>query len=154
MVLKHSHYPPILQSNSWTMAIPFKEQRHHHTPSESIANNYSPRAQELKIRELLQRRHAPPQSMTKSGKACILSCFLYWKPWSLESFLRLLCDDNISANLDTDACVNLSGSAFDLNEHVSIHPAWEETSNYTKEKVVTPLQLLFLKKSCSFSLAT
>ncbi|XP_075305326.1 dynein axonemal heavy chain 3 [Odontesthes bonariensis] len=54
-VLRHSHYPPIIQTNSWTLAVPFKEQHHHQTPSESIANNYSPGAQHLKIDKLQHR---------------------------------------------------------------------------------------------------
>ncbi|XP_053190892.1 dynein axonemal heavy chain 3 [Scomber japonicus] len=65
MVLRHSHYPPILQSNSWTMAVPFKEQRYHRTPSESIANNYRSRAQDLKINKLQQRRQTLRQSLAK-----------------------------------------------------------------------------------------
>ncbi|KAK5855256.1 hypothetical protein PBY51_005374 [Eleginops maclovinus] len=56
LVSKHSHYPPILQTNSWTPAVPFKEQHHYCTPSESIGNNYSPRAQYLKIIKLQHRQ--------------------------------------------------------------------------------------------------
>ncbi|XP_056255668.1 dynein axonemal heavy chain 3 [Seriola aureovittata] len=67
MVMRHSHYPPILQSNSWTLAIPFKEQHRHRTPSESIANNYSPRAQDLKITKLRQRRHTLRQPLARSA---------------------------------------------------------------------------------------
>ncbi|XP_040928837.1 dynein axonemal heavy chain 3 isoform X2 [Betta splendens] len=64
-VLSHSHHPPILQMNSRTLAVPFKELRHHRTPSESIANNYSPRAQDLKMIKLCQRRPTLRQSSTK-----------------------------------------------------------------------------------------
>ncbi|KAM8960487.1 dynein axonemal heavy chain 3 [Pelodytes ibericus] len=52
LVLKHSHYPPLLQGTSWTLAPPFKEQRYHRNPSNSIANNYSPSARSLKLGEL------------------------------------------------------------------------------------------------------
>ncbi|XP_014014461.1 dynein axonemal heavy chain 3 [Salmo salar] len=55
IVLRHSHHPPILQNTSWTLAVPYKEQRHHRTPSESIGNNYSPQARHLKIRNLQRR---------------------------------------------------------------------------------------------------
>ncbi|CAG5890773.1 unnamed protein product [Menidia menidia] len=55
-VLRHSHYPPILQRGSWTLAVPFKEQHHHQTPSESIGNNYSPAAKHLRISKLQYRR--------------------------------------------------------------------------------------------------
>ncbi|KAK0140700.1 Dynein heavy chain 3, axonemal [Merluccius polli] len=51
-----SQYPPIVQDPScWTRAAPYKEQRHHRTPSESIGNNYSPRACDLKVQQLRQR---------------------------------------------------------------------------------------------------
>jgi dynein heavy chain len=52
LVMNNSDYPPLLQSRSWSLAVPFKEQRLYHTPSESIANNYTPSASNLKIRYL------------------------------------------------------------------------------------------------------
>ncbi|XP_030626002.1 dynein heavy chain 3, axonemal [Chanos chanos] len=55
IVLRHSHYPPILQNTSWTLAVPLKEQRYHRSPSESIGNNYSPRARNLKVPHLHHR---------------------------------------------------------------------------------------------------
>uniref|UniRef100_A0A3P8TPE1 Uncharacterized protein n=1 Tax=Amphiprion percula TaxID=161767 RepID=A0A3P8TPE1_AMPPE len=55
IVQRHSHHPPILQTNSWTLAVPYKEQCHHRTPSESIGNNYSPRAKGLKMTKLQHR---------------------------------------------------------------------------------------------------
>jgi len=47
------------------LAVPFREQRYSHTPSESIANNYTPSANELKVKSL------PSQNVFKkksSGK--------------------------------------------------------------------------------------
>lgn len=44
-----------MQGMSWTLLAPFKEQRFHRSPSESIANNYTPTAADLKVRELLKR---------------------------------------------------------------------------------------------------
>ncbi|XP_039631019.1 dynein heavy chain 3, axonemal [Polypterus senegalus] len=52
IVLRHSFHPPILQSTAWTLAVPFKEQRHHRSPSDSIGNNYTPSASKLKIKDL------------------------------------------------------------------------------------------------------
>jgi len=49
-----------MNSASWTLAAPFKEQRYHRSPSESIANNYTPTVQDFKIKELarqLKRSH-------------------------------------------------------------------------------------------------
>uniref|UniRef100_A0A3Q3X6X1 Dynein heavy chain linker domain-containing protein n=1 Tax=Mola mola TaxID=94237 RepID=A0A3Q3X6X1_MOLML len=55
--LLHNRYPPLLQSSSRTLAAPYKEQRYSRTPSESIGNNYTPQAQNLKVRKLKQKRH-------------------------------------------------------------------------------------------------
>ena len=52
IVLRHSEHPPIMKGTSWTLAAPFKEQKYHRTPSESIANNYTPTASDLKLKEL------------------------------------------------------------------------------------------------------
>lgn len=43
-----------MQRTSWTLAAPFKEQHHHNGPSNSIANNYSLMAQDLKLKDLLK----------------------------------------------------------------------------------------------------
>nr|XP_034492395.1 dynein heavy chain 3, axonemal [Marmota flaviventris] len=53
-VMSHSFYPPLMQRTSWTLAVPFKEQNHHRGPSDSIANNYSLMAQDLKMKDLLK----------------------------------------------------------------------------------------------------
>lgn len=52
--MSHSFYPPLMQRTSWTLAAPFKEQQHHRGPSDSIANNYSLTAQDLKLKDLLK----------------------------------------------------------------------------------------------------
>ena len=44
--------PPIMKDTSWTLASPFKEERYYRSPSDSIANNYTPTAADLKIRHL------------------------------------------------------------------------------------------------------
>ena len=73
-MLRHSEHPPIMKDPSWTRAAPFKETAHARTPSESIANNYTPSANSLKIRNLakLQTPVRPP-SRTLTQQACILS---------------------------------------------------------------------------------
>ncbi|ORZ39485.1 dynein heavy chain and region D6 of dynein motor-domain-containing protein [Catenaria anguillulae PL171] len=45
-------FPPILKRFSWTMAAPLKEERYTRMISDSIANNYSPLASGLSVREL------------------------------------------------------------------------------------------------------
>ncbi|CAF5215707.1 unnamed protein product, partial [Rotaria magnacalcarata] len=47
VVLHHNTHPPLVQNDSWTVAAPFKEQKHVRTAVESIANNFSPQAQRL-----------------------------------------------------------------------------------------------------------
>ena len=56
IVVRHSEHPPIMNGTSWTLAAPFKEQKHFRTPSESIANNYTPTAGELKIQDLVKMK--------------------------------------------------------------------------------------------------
>ncbi|KAG9349924.1 hypothetical protein JZ751_026277, partial [Albula glossodonta] len=65
IVLQHNQHPPIIQDTSWTLAVPFKEQRHHRTPSESIGNNYSPQARDLKIRNLQRKQGASFQGIPR-----------------------------------------------------------------------------------------
>ncbi|RNA04575.1 dynein heavy chain axonemal [Brachionus plicatilis] len=56
-VLNNSRHPPLMQTKSWNLAVPFIEQRYSHTPSESIANNYTPSAKNLKIKNLPQTKY-------------------------------------------------------------------------------------------------
>lgn len=56
LVVKNGQYPPLLQRESWTRLAPFKEQKYQRTPSESIANVYTPSAATLKINKLKQVR--------------------------------------------------------------------------------------------------
>uniref|UniRef100_A0A8C9V6G4 Dynein axonemal heavy chain 7 n=1 Tax=Scleropages formosus TaxID=113540 RepID=A0A8C9V6G4_SCLFO len=58
IVLRHSQHPPIVQNASRTLAAPYKEQRHHHTPSDSIGNNYSVCARHLRVQHLRHRLRA------------------------------------------------------------------------------------------------
>ncbi|KAG2455582.1 DYH3 protein, partial [Polypterus senegalus] len=78
IVLRHSFHPPILQSTAWTLAVPFKEQRHHRSPSDSIGNNYTPSASKLKIKDL----HKKPFSVRTAASVASprpLSCILYFE---------------------------------------------------------------------------
>ncbi|RUS89800.1 hypothetical protein EGW08_002412, partial [Elysia chlorotica] len=52
IVLRNSEHPPLMKSTSWTLAAPFKEQKYDRTPSESIANVYTPSAANLKMKDL------------------------------------------------------------------------------------------------------
>ncbi|XP_040611383.1 dynein heavy chain 3, axonemal [Mesocricetus auratus] len=53
-VMSHSFYPPLMQRTSWTLAVPFKEQDCHRGPSDSIGNNYSLKARDMKLKDLLK----------------------------------------------------------------------------------------------------
>lgn len=52
LLLQKSRYPPLMQESSWTLAAPFKEQHHYRNPSDSIANNYSLTARDLKLKNI------------------------------------------------------------------------------------------------------
>jgi dynein heavy chain len=68
--MRHSEHPPIMKDPSWTKASPFKETAYARTPSESIANNYSPMAANLKLRSLskgIQSPRAPSRQQTMQG---------------------------------------------------------------------------------------
>lgn len=70
IVLRNSEHPPIMKGTSWTLAAPFKEERHHRTPSESIANNYTPSASDLKMKDL-------PKMQRSQAKCNYLTTLLY-----------------------------------------------------------------------------
>ncbi|KAM4697749.1 dynein axonemal heavy chain 3 [Rhinophrynus dorsalis] len=67
LILQHSNYPPLMQTTSWTLAAPFKEQRYHRNPSNSIANNYSLAAQDLRLRELPKKMLSPRAGTEKTS---------------------------------------------------------------------------------------
>ncbi|XP_042197106.1 dynein axonemal heavy chain 3 [Callorhinchus milii] len=61
IVLQNSQVPPIMQDISWPLAIPYKEQRYFRSPSESIANNYTPSANNMKIKDLQKKFSIPKE---------------------------------------------------------------------------------------------
>jgi len=65
-----------MKGTSWTLAAPFKEQKYHRTPSESIANNYTPSASDLKLKDLpkLQR---PKTKSKKAGHSDTMTFILF-----------------------------------------------------------------------------
>ncbi len=77
IVLKHSEHPPLMKGTSWTLAAPYKEQKHHRTPSESIANNYTPSASDLKLKDLSKIR--PPRIVSKGWWLQILPRLRFFK---------------------------------------------------------------------------
>lgn len=64
LVLRHCEHPPIMRDPSWTRAAPFKETQYARTPSESIANNYTPTARDLKMRSLAKVPVRPTRSQS------------------------------------------------------------------------------------------
>ncbi|XP_043945444.1 dynein axonemal heavy chain 3 [Protopterus annectens] len=64
IIVRHSDHPPLMQRMSWPLAVPFKEQRYHRSPSESIANNYTPSASNLRLKELPKGASSPRASST------------------------------------------------------------------------------------------
>ncbi|NWU12959.1 DYH3 protein, partial [Cephalopterus ornatus] len=52
LLLQKSAYPPLMQQSSLTLAAPFKEQNYFRSPSDSIANNYTLSARDLKMKNV------------------------------------------------------------------------------------------------------
>uniref|UniRef100_S4R6H6 Uncharacterized protein n=1 Tax=Petromyzon marinus TaxID=7757 RepID=S4R6H6_PETMA len=67
MVMHSNAHPPIMLSASWTQAVPYKEQSYHRTPSESIANNYTPSVSSLRL-QALARRYEPPAPHSRTAR--------------------------------------------------------------------------------------
>ena len=65
LIQRQNNFPPILRDQSWTRSAPYKEQREHRTPVESIANNYTPPSCNLKIRQISATaiNYAKPQTV-------------------------------------------------------------------------------------------
>ena len=61
LIQRQNNYPPILKNQSWTRSAPYKEQREHRTPVESIANNYTPPSSNLKIRTVTSHSYIDTQ---------------------------------------------------------------------------------------------
>ena len=58
-----------MKPSSWTKAAPFKETPYHRSPSESIANNFTPSAQDLKIQTLNKVKGKRMKSSVDSSDA-------------------------------------------------------------------------------------
>ena len=77
IVLRHSEHPPIMKDPSWTQAAPFKETAYARTPSESIANNYTPSASSLKMKNLAKLQNAVRPPTRAPTQQCILKAFIF-----------------------------------------------------------------------------
>jgi dynein heavy chain len=65
-----------MKDMSWTQAAPYKETMYHRTPSESIANNYTPTANEMKMKNLLKIQQSRPHTRATSQPCILLSYFI------------------------------------------------------------------------------
>ncbi|KAM4656706.1 dynein axonemal heavy chain 3 [Amazona ochrocephala] len=65
LALDSSCYPPLMQQASWTLAAPFKEQNCYRSLSDSIANNYTPTAQDLNMKNVNKLKLS---SMTRTSR--------------------------------------------------------------------------------------
>lgn len=81
MVLRHSRYPPILRTDTRTLAAPFKEQHTHRSSCQSVGNNYSPLAQDLKMVQLHRRpltvRQAAALRILPTGFVLTVDTFIF-----------------------------------------------------------------------------
>lgn len=65
-----------MKDPSWTQAAPFKETAYARTPSESIANNYTPSASKLKMKNLAKLQNAVRPPTRAPTQYCILKTFI------------------------------------------------------------------------------
>ena len=66
-VLQNSRHPPLMQYKTWNLAVPYREQRFAHTPSESIANHFTPTAAELKLKLMPATKKFEPSSKSSAS---------------------------------------------------------------------------------------
>jgi hypothetical protein len=57
--LERAELPTLLKQFSWTLAAPFKEERHHRLISDSIGNNFTPSAADLCMKQFQKRLAIP-----------------------------------------------------------------------------------------------
>ena len=80
-VVNNGQHPPLMQYRSWNLAVPYKEQRFAHTASESIANNYTPTASELKVKLLPAKKFkTPPREDEQRRSASDFQTAFYQPP--------------------------------------------------------------------------
>ncbi|TRY89707.1 hypothetical protein DNTS_033848, partial [Danionella cerebrum] len=67
--LRSIEYPAILQDHCRTLAVPYKELRHHRSPCQTIGNNYRPSSQSLSVQSLQKRCHKQmPSAASSDGR--------------------------------------------------------------------------------------
>uniref|UniRef100_A0A4W3IE76 Dynein heavy chain linker domain-containing protein n=1 Tax=Callorhinchus milii TaxID=7868 RepID=A0A4W3IE76_CALMI len=103
IVLQNSQVPPIMQDISWPLAIPYKEQRYFRSPSESIANNYTPSANNMKIKDLQKKFSIPkePKVISKSTSGQVL-------PKNTKVLLKCLFHSVSSSMEDSKAVIHFT----------------------------------------------
>ena len=68
-IRKHNEYPPLMQSSdAWLRLAPYKEQLHCRTPSDAIANNFSPKAADLRASSFTSSLRRSTSSSTVRSK--------------------------------------------------------------------------------------
>uniref|UniRef100_A0A8C0BHP6 Uncharacterized protein n=1 Tax=Buteo japonicus TaxID=224669 RepID=A0A8C0BHP6_9AVES len=85
LVLKSSCYPPLMQRASWTLAAPFKEQSYYRSPSDSIANNYTLTARDLKLKNVCKFKSSSMTGTSLSSAESTSNLLNSLDPISLHS---------------------------------------------------------------------
>ncbi|KAK7493483.1 hypothetical protein BaRGS_00015194 [Batillaria attramentaria] len=75
IAVRGSEHPPIMNASPFLLGSPYKEMQHCRTPSDSIANNYSPAAINLKIKDIrhMSRTRVPSDPKVNESKKRKLS---------------------------------------------------------------------------------
>ncbi|XP_074961219.1 dynein axonemal heavy chain 3 [Phalacrocorax aristotelis] len=135
LVLKSSCYPPLMQQASWTLAAPFKEQSYYRSPSDSIANNYTLTARDLKLKNVHKLK-----SSSVTG-ALLGSAEQRTASWSSEEFYpsrkKLKHTQRSQSNSDRST-LTLLNSLDPISLHAPAHMPELDILHYTDNQPLTP----------------
>ncbi|NWJ00116.1 DYH3 protein, partial [Crypturellus undulatus] len=139
LVIKNSYYPPLMQRVSWTLAVPLKEQPYFRNPSDSIANNYSLTARDLKLKNV---HKVEPSSMasTSLGSAKQRAASPSSKEFA-PSVKRLKLTKRSQCDPDRSTPALLS-SAEPFSLYVPDHMPGSSVIHYTDNQALTPEEQL------------
>ena len=138
-VLRNSKHPPILKGTSGTQASPFKEQKYHRSPSESIANNYTPTASDLKIQDLPKKRTREPT-------------FIRREPTSLKRETTTLKRETTSLKREQTLIKKQKKTTKELNGYAEAEE-WSEEPDLPPSPPMSPVAQLCIMKDIETELA-
>ncbi|CAH0578973.1 unnamed protein product [Chrysodeixis includens] len=83
-----SQYPPLMQADSWTRGVPYRDSYDHTGPSDSIGNCYTVATKTMRLRNMPPKKREPPKLFGPIGPNGELQ-FPPLKPWAERERERL-----------------------------------------------------------------